>query len=127
MATDVEARVVRLETIMQAVEALLRKQAQRLDDSEQKAKAVNPTSDPNAGTAGIFPASVTTAIPTGTLGSPSTSGRATIYRDNGSGGLTASEAGVVYNYHTLGASIAVGKTVSVYFRANVWWLVASDC
>jgi len=76
----------------------------------------------------IQPASVTTAIPTGTLAAPSTSGRLTIYRDNGSGGLAAAETGAqCNNYHTLSASIASGKTVSVYWRAGVWWLVAADC
>lgn len=76
----------------------------------------------------LQPASVTTAIPTGTLGSPSSTGRATIYRDDGSGGLIAAEtAATVKNYHTLSASIAVGKTISVYWRDGVWWLVASDC
>lgn len=76
----------------------------------------------------IFPATVTTAIPTGTLASPSTTGRVTIYRDNGTGGLVAAETGaVVQNYHTLSASIATSKTVSVYWRAGVWWLVAADC
>ena len=76
----------------------------------------------------IQPASVTTAIPTGTLGAPSTSGRVTIYRDDGGGGLVAAETGAqCSNYHTLSASIAVGKTISCYWRAGNWWLVAADC
>jgi hypothetical protein len=76
----------------------------------------------------IQPASVTTAIPTGTLASPSTAGRVTIYRDDDAGGLAAAETGAeVHNYHTLSASIASGKTVSVYWRAGVWWLCAADC
>jgi hypothetical protein len=77
----------------------------------------------------IQPATVTTAIPTGSLGSPSTSGRVTIYRDSNSGtGLVAAETGAeVHNVHTLSASIAAGKTVQVYWRANVWWLVSADC
>jgi hypothetical protein len=76
----------------------------------------------------IQPASVTTAIPTGTLGAPSTAGRVTIYRDDDAGGLVAAETGAqCNNYHTLSASIASGKTVSVYWRAGVWWLVAADC
>ena len=76
----------------------------------------------------IQPASVTTAIPTGTLAAPSNTGRVTIYRDDDSGGLVAAETGATCcNYHTLSASIAAGKTVSVYWRANVWWLVAADC
>jgi hypothetical protein len=76
----------------------------------------------------IQPASVTTAIPTGTLARPSTSGRVTIYRDTGAGGLAAAETGaIVHNYHTLTASIATGTTISVYWRAGFWWLVAADC
>jgi hypothetical protein len=75
-----------------------------------------------------FPATVTTAIPTGTLGTPSNTGRVTIYRDNASGGLTAAETGqTCKNYHTLSASIAIGKTVTVYWRAGVFWLLAADC
>jgi hypothetical protein len=77
----------------------------------------------------IQPASVTTAIPTGTLASPSTSGRVTIYRDaNRGAALVAAEADAVCkNVHTLSASIAVGKTVQVYWRAGTWWLIAADC
>jgi hypothetical protein len=76
----------------------------------------------------IQPALVTTAIPTGSLASPSTAGRVTIYRDDDLGGLAAAETGAVCkNYHTLSASIASGKTVSVYWRAGVWWLCAADC
>ena len=76
----------------------------------------------------IQPASVTTAIPTGTLGSPSTAGRVTIYRDDGAGGLAAAETGQeCHNYHTLTASVPLGTTVSVAWRAGVWWLVNTDC
>lgn len=76
----------------------------------------------------IQPAKVTTPIPTGTLGSPSTSGRVTIYRDDDAGGLVAAETGATCcNYHTLSAAIAAGKTVSVYWRAGTWWLIAADC
>jgi hypothetical protein len=76
----------------------------------------------------IQPASVTTAIPTGTLSAPSTSGRVTIYRDDDHGGLVAAETDQeCRNYHTLSASIAVGKVVSCYWRANTFWLVAADC
>jgi hypothetical protein len=81
-----------------------------------------------SGSVYLMPASVTTAIPTGSLGSPSTAGRISIYRDDSSGGLVGAETGQqVNNYHTLSASIAIGKTVTVYWRAGVWWLVASDC
>lgn len=73
----------------------------------------------------IQPAAVTTAIPTGTLAAPSTSGRVTIYRDDDAGGLVAAETGQqCNNVHTLGASIAVGKTVQVAWRRN---LVGREC
>jgi hypothetical protein len=76
----------------------------------------------------IQPALVTTAIPTGTLASPSTAGRVTIYRDDDAGGLAAAETGMVCkNVHTLTASIAVGKVVQVFWRAGVFWLVSADC
>jgi hypothetical protein len=75
----------------------------------------------------IQPALVTTAIPTGTLAAPSTSGRVTIYRDGG-GGLVAAETGATCkNVHTLSASIAVGKVVQVAWRAGVWWVISADC
>jgi hypothetical protein len=76
----------------------------------------------------IQPASVTTAIPSGSLGSPSTAGRVTIYRDSSAGGLVAAETGQkCYNYHTLTASVPAGTTISVYWRAGVWWLLQPDC
>jgi hypothetical protein len=71
---------------------------------------------------------VTTAIPTGTPTSESTSGRVTIYRRNDAGTLAAAETGqMCRNAHTLSASIAVGKTVTVWWDANAWSLVAADC
>jgi hypothetical protein len=52
----------------------------------------------------------------------------TIYRDDDNGGLVAAETDAqCNNVHTLSASIAAGKTVQVYWRANVWWLVSADC
>jgi hypothetical protein len=76
----------------------------------------------------IQPASVTTAIPTGSLGSPSTAGRVTIYRDSSAGGLVAAETGAkCYNVHTLAAPIGVGKTVQVAWRNGVWWVISCDC
>jgi len=76
----------------------------------------------------IQPATVTTAIPTGALAAPSTSGRITIYRDDGAGGLVAAETGQqCNNVHALSASIGNGSTVQVYWRAGVWWLVSADC
>jgi len=71
---------------------------------------------------------VTTAIPTGTPTSESTTGRVTIYRRNDAGTLAAAETGqVCRNAHALSAPIAVGKTVTVYWDANAWSLVAADC
>jgi len=77
----------------------------------------------------IQPAKVTTAIPSGTLTAPSTAGRVTIYRDSGGGsGLSAAETNApCHNVHTLTASIAVGKTVQVFWRAGVWHLISADC
>ncbi len=76
----------------------------------------------------IQPAEVTTAIPTGTLASPSTTGRVTIHRDDDVGGLEAAETDQeVHNYHTLMASVPVGTTISVYWRAGFWWLIQPDC
>lgn len=75
-----------------------------------------------------MPASVTTAIPTGTLAAPSDTGRVTIYRDDDAGGLAAAETDQeCHNYHTLSASVPIGTTVTVYWRANCFWLVQPDC
>ncbi len=76
----------------------------------------------------IQPALVTTAIPSGSLAAPSGAGRVTIYRDDDAGGLVAAETGqACKNVHALSASIAVGKTVQVAWRAGIWWVVSCDC
>lgn len=80
----------------------------------------------SAGVAYPLPATVTTDIPAGSLASPSTTGRITVYRDNDAGGIAAAETGqVCKNYHNAGA--VAGKTVTVYWRAGVYWLIAIDC
>jgi hypothetical protein len=76
----------------------------------------------------LLRASVTTAIPTGSLASESNTGRVTIYRRNSAGALVPAETGqMCRNAHALSASIAVGKTVTVFWDANAWSLVAADC
>ena len=71
----------------------------------------------------VFRGSVTTAIPTGTIASPSTSGRVTLYHDT-----TAADTGVVVNNsHTLASSVATGKFVHLTMIDDNLWLTGADC
>lgn len=80
---------------------------------------------------GVLRAVVTTAIPTGTLASPSTTGRATIYQWDPDAGTSSTNPAMtgqrVCNDHTLSASIAVGKAIKVAWIDSDFWLVAADC
>jgi hypothetical protein len=77
---------------------------------------------------GVVRAKVTTAIPTGTLTTPSTTGRAQIYHKDASGAWAASGSPVVVvNDHTLAASIAVNKVVKLAWIDGDWYLIAADC
>lgn len=75
----------------------------------------------------FFRGEVTTAIPTGTLATPSTTGVATLYNWDGANS-TAGETGVpVLNDMTLAASIAVGKAVKLALIDGSLWLVQAEC
>lgn len=75
----------------------------------------------------LFRGEVTTAIPTGTLATPSTTGRVTLYDWDGANS-TAGETGVpVLNSFTLSASIAVGKVVFLGLDNGDLWLVQAEC
>lgn len=77
---------------------------------------------------GVVRAKVTTAIPTGTLTTPSTAGRAQIYAKDYTGAWVATGSPVVVdNDHTLTASIAVNKVVKLAWCAGDWFLIAADC
>ncbi len=76
---------------------------------------------------GIARAVVTTAIPTGTIGSPSTSGRGTLYTWDGSTS-TAGDTGVqINNDMTIAASVPNGTVVKIAFIDGDYWLVSSEC
>jgi len=70
---------------------------------------------------------VTTAIPTGTISTPSTTGVVTLYNWDGANS-TAGETGVqVLNDFTLSASIAVGKVVRLQLIDGALWFVQAEC
>jgi hypothetical protein len=78
---------------------------------------------------GVLRAIVTTAIPTGTMGTPSSTGRVTIRNWNpqtatDSAGLTSVK---VLNDMTISASIAVNKMVKVAWIDGDFWLVSAEC
>lgn len=72
---------------------------------------------------GLFRAAVTTAIPTGSIGSPSSSGRAVVYID----GVADSTSVTVWNDHTLSSPIDTGKVVKLGVIDGKYWLLAADC
>ncbi len=83
---------------------------------------------PSAGwNPGVQRAVVTTAIPTGTMASPSSSGRVTLWAKTG-GTWGAAETDVtVWNHNTMPSSIPVGRAVTVCWIAGEWWLNTGSC
>jgi hypothetical protein len=81
----------------------------------------------------ILRATVTTAIPTGTIGTPSTTGQVTLYHwdpDAATSAISTDPSEVnmrCCNDHTLSASVPGGTTVKVAWIDGDLWLVASDC
>ena len=81
----------------------------------------------------IFRATVTTAIPTGSIGAPSTAGQATLYRWDPAAMTSTIETNpdfvnvTVCNDHGLSAPIAVSKTIKVAWIDGNYWLIAADC
>lgn len=83
------------------------------------------------GSSDIVRAVVTTAIPTGTIGSPSTAGRAQVYQWDSDAGTSSTDSEAdpvrVCNDHTLSASIGTGKCIKIAFIDGDYWLIAADC
>jgi hypothetical protein len=76
----------------------------------------------------IARAQVTTAIPTGTWASPSSTGRAQIrVKDAAGTWVDDGSPVVVWNDHTISASVAVAKVVKLALIAGEYWLTAADC
>jgi hypothetical protein len=79
----------------------------------------------------VLRAVVTTAIPSGTISAPSTTGAATVHRwINGADVAETNAPWVdlqIYNDHSLGSSIAVGKTIKITWIDGFWWLLQADC
>lgn len=76
----------------------------------------------------IARAKVTVAIPEGTFNSPSSSGKAQIYRKNDDGEWVEWEDPVVvWNDHQMDADVPVGATVKIAAINGDWYLVAADC
>lgn len=74
----------------------------------------------------IVRAKVTTAIPTGTFEAPSSSGKAQIYRFNGTAWVASGDPVVVWNQNT-GSTIPVGRAVMLAWIAGKWWLLTGSC
>lgn len=75
----------------------------------------------------ILRAAVTTAIPTGSIVAPSTSGRVTLYTWDGATS-SASETGVtVLNDFDLASSVPIGATVKVAEIDGAYWLISAEC
>jgi hypothetical protein len=107
--------------------------ARRIAEATQRVLSTPWSGDPRRGRSntwnpGIARGKVTTAIPTGTVAAPSSSGRAQLYAKDSTGAWV--EWGgpvVVYNDHTLTASVAVNKAVKLAWIAGDWWVVSADC
>jgi len=79
-------------------------------------------------TYGVKRAVVTTAIPTGSVASPSSSGRITIKVKNSAGAWVDGFVDrPVWNDNTLAASIPSGRACKVAWIAGEWWLVSASC
>lgn len=80
---------------------------------------------------GVLRAKVTTAIPTGTISSPSITGRGDLYLWDPVGATSSADPARtdvrICNDHTLSASIAVNKVVKVAWIDGDFWVVAADC
>lgn len=76
----------------------------------------------------ILRGKVTTAIPTGTLSTPSSSGRVQLLRKNpGAGWDNWGDPAPVWNDHTLSSSIPIDAVVKVAIISGELWLIAADC
>lgn len=85
------------------------------------------------GASDIVRAVVTTAIPSGSIGSPSTSGKATIYlwdSQTATSSISTDSSQIdvrICNDHSLSASVSTGKTIKAAFIDGDYWLIAADC
>ncbi len=70
---------------------------------------------------------VTTAIPTGTAGSPSTTGEVTLYTWDGTTSAAGETGIAVLNDMTIAASVPNGTVVKIAFIDGDYWLVSSEC
>lgn len=82
----------------------------------------------NPWTYGTSRAKVTTAIPTGTFDSPSSSGRAQIYRKDSTGAWVAfGDPVVVWNQNVLTASLPVNRAIFLDWIGGTWWVTSGSC
>ncbi len=70
---------------------------------------------------------VTTAIPTGTIGTPSTTGKVTLYTWDGTTSAAGETGVAVLNDMTIAASVPNGTVVKVALIDGDYWLVSSEC
>ena len=75
----------------------------------------------------IARAVVTTAIPTGTIGTPSDTGEVTLYNWDGTTSDAGDTAVSVLNDMTIAASVPIGTVVKIAMIDGDYWLIASEC
>ncbi|WP_165250204.1 hypothetical protein [Paludisphaera soli] len=76
---------------------------------------------------GVLRARVTTAIPAGTMSSPSSSGRVRLWHRVDGAWAEIAEDVEVWNDHAFTSSVAVNKAVKVGWIGLQLWLVQADC
>ncbi len=90
-----------------------------------------PATDMSGWNPGIIRAVVTVAIPTGTIGTPSTTGMATLYawdaNDETSEAEETRDDVRVCNDMTISASVPIGTVVKLGWNSGDFWLVSSEC
>lgn len=76
---------------------------------------------------GIQRAKVTTAVPTGTIASPSSTGKVKIQVKGADGSWADGPEVTCYNDMSMSASLPVGRAVKVAWIAGDYWLVSASC
>lgn len=131
MSTYLETRIQRLELEALEQRRTIRQLLGRLADVAQSARVVQGGFGPGGGggEAGdpVRRAKVTTAIPTGTLASPSSSGKVKLQKRNADGSWSDGDEVTCLNDFTMPASLPVGRVAKVAKIAGDWWLVSASC
>lgn len=70
---------------------------------------------------------VTTPIPTGSINSPSDTGRGTIWSWDGTSSEAAQTDVQIFNDFNLSADVPIGTTIKCVIIDGDYWLLASEC